>query len=256
MCIILWSSLSFSSRSLCVLDRGITVDCSRRWGYSIIGIAKEVASPRTDAPETPTLQRAISTQSKIQLSRREEQLILGPTRALQTHFSHFSRLCLHLGCAHDVTTTSHPHTTLRATFAPSSHRDATDAWASSGRRSEPSSELLHPTREGPPLSDRSATLLEAPGRALALSGRGRTRSQCMRPGSRKGKDGAAGKAGSLVLLPRAKWHHSSQIATKDGSNGVTLRSPRLCWSSPPAPKPTSGSHAGYNARQAGSRHAG
>ena len=72
------------------LDRGITVDCSRRWGYSIIGIAKEVASPRTDAPETPTLQRAISTQSKIQLSRREEQLILGPTRALQTHFSHFA----------------------------------------------------------------------------------------------------------------------------------------------------------------------
>ena len=71
---------------------------------------------------------------------------------------------------------------------------------------------------------------------MALSGRGRTRSQCMRPGSRKGKDGAAGKAGSLVLLPRAKWHHSSQIATKDGSNGVTLRSPRLCWSSPPAPK--------------------
>ncbi len=41
---------------------------------------KEVASLRTDAPETPTLQRAISTQSKIQLSRRE-QLILGSTRA-------------------------------------------------------------------------------------------------------------------------------------------------------------------------------
>jgi hypothetical protein len=73
--IILWGSLGFSLRSLCVLDRGITVDCSRRWGYSIIGIAKEVASPRTDAPETPTLQRALSTQSKIQLSRREEQLM-------------------------------------------------------------------------------------------------------------------------------------------------------------------------------------
>jgi hypothetical protein len=113
VCIILWSSLGRSLRSLCVLDREITVDCSRRWGYSIIGIAKEVASPRTDAPETPTLQRALSTQSKIQLSRREEQLILGPTRArarvAESHFSHFSRLCLHLGCAHDVMTTSYPH---------------------------------------------------------------------------------------------------------------------------------------------------
>jgi hypothetical protein len=145
---------------------------------------KEVASLRTEAPETPTLQRAISTQSKIQISRREEQLILGPTRACArvaetltflTFLDFACTLAARTRCDDDDFVPPPP----RATFAPSSHRDATDAWASSGRRSEPSSELLHPTREGPPLSphargaspipDRCATLLEAPGRALALS---------------------------------------------------------------------------------------
>ena len=211
--------------------------CSRRWGYSIIGIAKEVASPRTDAPETPTLQRALSTQSKIQLSRREEQLILGPTRAharaWQTHFSHFSRLCLHLGCAHNVKTTSHPHhleppSPPAATAMPPTRGHPTRGHPPGAALSPPLSSSTPPERGLPyprPLRDAPGGSWES---ALALSGRGRTRSQCMRPGSRKGKDGAAGKAGSLVLLPRAKWHHSSQIATKDGSNGVTLRAPPAC----------------------------
>jgi hypothetical protein len=208
--------------------------------------------------------RGHSAQSEIQLSRREEQLILGPTRArvADSLFSLFSTLLapwLRARCDDDFAPPHHlePPSPPAATAMPPTRGHPTRRWHPPGAAlSPPLSSSTPPERGLPYPRPLRATLLEAPGRALALSGRGRTRSQCMRPGSRKGKDGAAGKAGSLVLLPRAKWHHSSQIATKDGSNGVTLRSPRLCWSSPPAPKPTSGSHEGYNARQAGSRHAG
>ena len=169
MCIILWGYLGFSLRSLCFLDWGMTVNCSRRWGYSIIGIAKEVASPRTDAPETPTLQRALSTQSEIQLSRREEQLILGPTRALQTHFS---RLCLHLGCAHDVMTTSYPHhleppSPPAATAMPPTRGHPTRGWHPPGAALSPPLSSSTPPERGLPYP---RPLRDAPGGSWESAG--------------------------------------------------------------------------------------
>jgi hypothetical protein len=130
---------------------------------------KEVASLRTEAPETPTLQRAISTQSKIQISRREEQLILGPTRACArcrlSLFSLFSTLLAPWLRARDVmTTTSYPHhleppSPPAATAMPPTRGHPPGAALSPPLSSSTPRErgLPYPrTREGPPLSPTAA----------------------------------------------------------------------------------------------------